>query len=557
MKNENMKNENMKNENMKNENMNGKEFEEQVDITREIIDDMEANITSLIEDGNENPETLAMMKQTIHDLRVAIDEFEIELNGHTTMNVEEEYDEEENTEPTCFTITTPFGPLEINLLHYEGAQLALAATRKKVKSRSFTEKLFYDFLGEESAQEGKYWRQNLGKLMKIYLDSYLSLDWECVEEFSINDDRKVACTYSTYDFASSRKERYLVEGYRFYQSRHSPGERFIMKYSADGDGDHWLYLIRAKSEIPQTEPGEDAPPNLIDKIDTEFYLNGPLKGEFFDIRYNFITRDPSIEELIAWDEEVKELLWNDVITFQKAMPVLFERGIPNSRGIILAGPPGTGKTMMAKWLAANSKITCILISAEMISGRHDIKQCYEVARKLSPSLLIIEDIDTAGALDRRASDHPLLGEFLQAMDGIVPNHGVITLATTNHSDKIDPAIADRPGRFDRIIEVGLPRKNQRFHILKQLLEKLDVDTSVDISAIDSLAKASEGLTGAWLRELVQSAFISTFVGKELAISNKSLIKSLKDVMKRRGMAYRVAGYGTDNLNSDTAYLIYD
>jgi ATP-dependent 26S proteasome regulatory subunit len=171
--------------------------------------------------------------------------------------------------------------------------------------------------------------------------------------------------------------------------------------------------------------------------------------------------------------------------------------------------------------------------------------------------LIIEDIDTAGALDRRASDHPLLGEFLQAMDGIVPNHGVITLATTNHSDKIDPAIADRPGRFDRIIEVGLPRKNQRFHILKQLLEKLDVDTSVDISAIDSLAKASEGLTGAWLRELVQSAFISTFVGKELAISNKSLIKSLKDVMKRRGMAYRVAGYGTDNLNSDTAYLIYD
>ena len=72
---------------------------------------------------------------------------------------------------------------------------------------------------------------------------------------------------------------------------------------------------------------------------------------------------------------------------------------------------------------------------------------YERARQLSPTLIVVEDIDTTGGMDRRVADHPLLGEFLQCMDGMVKNSGVITVATTNHSGSIDPAIADRPGRL--------------------------------------------------------------------------------------------------------------
>ena len=144
------------------------------------------------------------------------------------------------------------------------------------------------------------------------------------------------------------------------------------------------------------------------------------------------------------DDDVRELLYENIIMFQDVMPMLKERGLPNSRGVILAGPPGTGKTLITKWLVNQSNITRILISGEMLTGRHNVKSCYEIARKLSPTLLIIEDIDTTGALNRRISDHPLLGEFLQAMDGVVPNDGVITVATTNHSESIDPAIADRP-----------------------------------------------------------------------------------------------------------------
>ena len=535
-----------------------KQMEFEVKETLNVIEGFEAKLEIMVNLGNNNTEAYLSLQQTVNDLREVLEDLLNQLESDdSTQEHYGDYPVKANS-TTSFAIKTPFGPLEIDLSDYDAAQEALVATRKKVEQRTFTEQLLFNFLGEGNVRESRYWPGNLGKLMKIHLDAFLDQrEWDCIEEFSIERGRKVSCTYSAYDFPGNSKERYLVLGYRFFKHRTLKNARFVLEYLVDSDGDHRLSLIRAKSDIPIVEPGTDSSPTIIDEVNDDFYVNGPLNGEFFDIRYNFIDRDKSIEELIAWDEEVKQLLWKDIVMFQQAMPALLERGIPNSRGIILAGPPGTGKTMMAKWLAAHSEITCVLISAEMIGGRHDIKRCYEIARKLSPSLLIIEDIDTAGALDRRASDHPLLGEFLQAMDGVVPNHGVITLATTNHSDKIDPAIADRPGRFDRIIEVGLPRKNQRYHILKQLLEKMDLDDTVDSSAINSLAKASDGLTGAWLRELVQSAFLTAYSSGENNISHEHLILSLKDVMKRRGMAYRVNGYSAENRDPASAYPIYD
>lgn len=551
----------MKNKNIDNEKMNDeerKQMEFEVKETLNVIEGFEAKLEIMVNFGNNNTEAYLSLQQTVNDLREVLEDLLNQLESDdSTQEHYGDYPVKANS-TTSFAIKTPFGPLEIDLSDYDAAQEALVATRKKVEQRTFTEQLLFNFLGEGNVRESRYWPGNLGKLMKIHLDAFLDQrEWDCIEEFSIERGRKVSCTYSAYDFPGNSKERYLVLGYRFFKHRTLKNARFVLEYLVDSDGDHRLSLIRAKSDIPIVEPGTDSSPTIIDEVNDDFYVNGPLNGEFFDIRYNFIDRDKSIEELIAWDEEVKQLLWKDIVMFQQAMPALLERGIPNSRGIILAGPPGTGKTMMAKWLAAHSEITCVLISAEMIGGRHDIKRCYEIARKLSPSLLIIEDIDTAGALDRRASDHPLLGEFLQAMDGVVPNHGVITLATTNHSDKIDPAIADRPGRFDRIIEVGLPRKNQRYHILKQLLEKMDLDDTVDSSAINSLAKASDGLTGAWLRELVQSAFLTAYSSGENNISHEHLILSLKDVMKRRGMAYRVNGYSAENRDPASAYPIYD
>lgn len=450
--------------------------------------------------------------------------------------------ESKSKEPASMVleIQTPMGPVTIDMKQFEDAKIAVAATRKKTPQLPLAEQLLKNFIGHKHNRDSRYWTGKLGVLMKMHFDQYLEEEYTITDEFMIEQGKIRAAMYDTAEVQNEVRQRFLAIGSRYYQSKTEPEHKFVIISSIDHDGDQRL-SVYTPADTTVLVHGKDAG-QLIGNIESDFYQYGSLKGAFFDLRYNFITRDKGIDELIAWDEKVKETLWNDIIGFQKAMPKLRECGVPNSRGVILAGPPGTGKTMMAKWLAAHSDITCILISAEMITGRNDIKSCFKLARKLSPTLIIIEDIDTAGALDRRASDHPLLGEFLQSMDGIVPNHGVITLATTNHSNKIDPAIADRPGRFDRIIEVGLPGKEQRFHIFHHLLLKLDLSRNVTLEVKEKLAKSTEGLTGAWIRAVVQDSFILALSQGKTKIGKDHLFASLKDVMERRGMAYRVATY---------------
>ena len=475
------------------------------------------------------------------------DEYQLEeeftMEPHYEKELEKAPGEEKPSEKpasTVLEVQTPLGPVSIDMKQFDDVKSAVAATRKKVSSMPLSDQMMHGFLGGKHKRDSRYWRGKLGVLMKIHFDEYLEEEFEVSEEFLIDHGKIRAAVYETAEMHEKQRQRFLAVGTRFYKSKKNPEHMFVTVSSVDHDGDQRLSVYTPADSIVLVK-GKNAE-DLITQIESDFYQNGALKGAFFDLRFNFITRDKDIDELIAWDEDVKEALWKDIISFQKVMPKLRECGVPNSRGVILAGPPGTGKTMIAKWLAAHSDITCVLISAEMITGRNDIKSCFEMARKLSPTLLIIEDIDTAGALDRRASDHPLLGEFLQSMDGIVPNHGVITLATTNHSNKIDPAIADRPGRFDRIIEVGLPGKDQRFHIFHHLLKKLDIARNVTLEVKEKLAKSTEGLTGAWIRAIVQDSLILAFSQDKTKIGKEHLFASLKDVMERRGMAYRVAPY---------------
>ena len=128
-----------------------------------------------------------------------------------------------------------------------------------------------------------------------------------------------------------------------------------------------------------------------DELEEDFYVNGPLNGAFIDMDYNFIKRSDMVDELLAWNPTIRKQLEKDVLDFLELMPILYERGLPNSRGIILSGAPGSGKTMYAKSIAAEAATTTILISAEMIRQRHDIKSTFKLA--IAPTS-IIEDIDT-------------------------------------------------------------------------------------------------------------------------------------------------------------------
>ena len=347
-----------------------------------------------------------------------------------------------------------------------------------------------------------------------------------VKEFELDSGLEAEAKYSNIIVQNNESKRYLQTGVRFYDTG---AEKFVVQCSVDRDGDERIVVITAK---------EGRGLEIIDELENDFYENGLLKREFFDMNYNFIQRSKVVKQLIAWQPEIKAQLDKDVIQFLKLMPILREKGLPNSRGIILSGPPGTGKTMMAKSIAAEADVTTILISAEMIKQKDQVKSAFKMARKLSPSLLIIEDIDTAGTVSRKFTDHPILGEYLQTMDGMETNDGVVVLATTNHTENIDPAISDRPGRFDRIIDVQVPNLKQREQIIANLIEKMPVD-KLSTKQISEVAKKSDGLSGAWIREIMQCSYIEAISSGKESISIDDIRFGLKDVLDRRGMAYNL------------------
>tara|TARA_B100000700_G_scaffold32238_1_gene30839 strand:- start:961 stop:2484 length:1524 start_codon:yes stop_codon:yes gene_type:complete len=438
---------------------------------------------------------------------------------------EESTCEEESTMKgtASFAVKTPIGRFEVDLEEFEVAKnraKSVVNPPKFSKARQMTR----DFIGGEDKMDFRYWSNNLGSLIKLHMDTFYAEE-DLVKEFDLEGKLETQATYGNLQLGDLGSKRFMQHGYRFYER---DGERFVVISSKDQDGDQRLVFIT-------TEEGRGL--ELIDELEDDFYANGPLNGAFFDMQYNFMKRSDMVDELLAWNPNIRKQLKKDVLDFLRLMPILGQRGLPNSRGIILSGAPGTGKTMYAKSLAAEAETTTILISAEMIGQRHDVKTAFKLARRLAPTLIIIEDIDTAGTVSRKFTDHPILGEYLQAMDGMEANNGVVVLATTNHTENIDPAISDRPGRFDRIIEVPLPDKAQRKEIIQNLMRNMPTKI-VSGKAIDKVAAKSEGLSGAWIREVVQTAMIEAISEDREEILVCDLEQGLKDVLQRRGMAYK-------------------
>ena len=245
---------------------------------------------------------------------------------------------------------------------------------------------------------------------------------------------------------------------------------------------------------------------LWEEVKAHFNSQGLLKNEKFSADYNFLE-----VPAVGWNDIVidtinRDLLERNIINFIPHIAVYQDNNLNASRGILISGPPGTGKTLCCNVIMNQVGVTTIYVSRNAIKNEGQISRLYKMARHLSPTLVIIEDIDTLGGIDRREiADHPLLGEFLNCLSGVEKNDGVITLATTNYPQHLDWALADRPGRFDTRIEFGYPKDKTRKKILSKYLDPFS--HKVDLS---SVVKKTEGFSGAYLRETVQNAFMLAF-----------------------------------------------
>ncbi len=221
----------------------------------------------------------------------------------------------------------------------------------------------------------------------------------------------------------------------------------------------------------------------------------------FSERVRFLNVEGKPWHSIILDRATKRELKANTVEFLRRGKRWYGFGIPGKRGVLLAGEPGTGKTLVCKALMAEADgITCITTSAYKLSADEYITDLYEMAQDLSPCIVFIEDIDLIG-LNREEYHYqngPALLSLLNVLDGVEEKHEVITVATTNNWEALDRAISQRPSRFDRVIKLSLPSQEERRELVSLLCQKIPVDVPTQ----DYIASKAEGCTPAQLQEIV-------------------------------------------------------
>jgi len=239
---------------------------------------------------------------------------------------------------------------------------------------------------------------------------------------------------------------------------------------------------------------------------------------------------------IAGNNEAKEDLV-EVVDFLKHPKKFHDVGAKIPKGVLLVGPPGTGKTMLARAVAGEADVPFFSISgSEFVEmfvgvGASRVRDLFEKAKKNAPCIIFIDEIDAVGR--RRGSGmggghderEQTLNQILVEMDGFETGTNVIVLAATNRADVLDPALL-RPGRFDRRTNITLPERKDREAILGVHFKNKPVDSSVNI---DALAAKTAGSSGADLANIANEAAIIAARRNSKTISNDDVTSAFEKV----------------------------
>ena len=246
---------------------------------------------------------------------------------------------------------------------------------------------------------------------------------------------------------------------------------------------------------------------------------------------------------VAGEDEAKENL-AEIVDYLHNPSKYREIGASMPKGILLVGPPGTGKTMLAKAVAGESNVPFFSMSgSEFVEmfvgmGASKVRDLFRQAKEKAPCIVFIDEIDAIGQKrDGRVGGNDereqTLNQLLTEMDGFETNNGVIILAATNRPESLDPALT-RPGRFDRRVPVELPDLKGREEILKVHAKKVKLAENVDFSVI---ARMASGASGAELANIVNEAALRAVRENQSYVTQADLEESIEVV---------IAGYQKKN-----------
>lgn len=225
---------------------------------------------------------------------------------------------------------------------------------------------------------------------------------------------------------------------------------------------------------------------------------------------------------------LKQEIQDDLTNFFALRETYEAYDLPWKRGILFIGSPGNGKTHAVKALINKMQQPCLYVKSfksEYSNPHHNIRQVFRQARQSAPCILVLEDLDSLVEGENRSF-------FLNELDGFATNLGIVILATTNHPDRIDPAILNRPSRFDRKYYFELPALSERLAYINLWNNKFKPTMRLSEATISQIAEMTNGFSFAYLKELFVSSMMLWMQGMEAGGMDKSII-SLVAVLRQQ------------------------
>jgi cell division protease FtsH len=343
------------------------------------------------------------------------------------------------------------------------------------------------------------------------LEDFLEFKKYSIErKVGIYDDSFHALQKEDIEISYKKFKKCVTEGLLFITI---DSKRFVI--ALEDDYQRWTIKIFYKEE------DENSALNFLNELEAYSKEHNYLKNAKIDVdlRHICLDKEYTWDDIILPDEMLRELQVNTANLFED-LALYRENNLTFKRGLILKGIPGTGKTLLGKILCSQAKCSFIWVTPKFLTHANRISLIGDLARELSPSILFLEDIDLYGENRDSSSNPVLLGELMNQLDGLIENKFVVTIATTNRPEKIEDALSNRPGRFDRVLDMPKPDM-----VCRKKMLQLYIGTCIckDIN-LDKLTSCTDGFTGAHIKEFVMAAILEAIESNSLTDNKKIILR---------------------------------
>ncbi len=375
---------------------------------------------------------------------------------------------------------------------------------------------------EEKKSEAK---RNLALVKKIYdmIEKAKNADKQEIEEI---------CKYNNFDFADIKQrllDEFLADIANTTHGYTGADLSILVKEAA---------MNSLRRLVPKIENLDSIPQGLLEdiKVTKEDFKNALREIRPSALREVFVERPNISWSDIGGMEKIKNEL-KEAVELAITKPEVYQKmGIRPIKGMLLIGPPGSGKTLLSKAVASQTQANFISIKGPEILSKwvgeseKAIREIFRKARISAPCVILIDEIDSIASKRGNADDSKVIervvNSLLTEMDGLSDLKQVFVIGTTNRPDIIDPALL-RSGRFDKIIEISLPDEKTRLEIFKIHTHKMPVDAKTDL---EKLAKITQGYSGADIENICREAGMLAIREGKNKVSQKHFENAINEIM---------------------------